>query len=78
MKLFGYEITIKRIGGDREQARMGRRRWTRSETDTLLRFLNEGRSYEEIGDLLHRTDKAIINRVSKIRRGGVQYEKETK
>lgn len=66
MTLFGYEFTIKR---KKRAVRGGfsRKSWTKSETDSMLRFRNEGRSWEEIGTLLGRTAASCYARYYKIK-----------
>jgi len=66
MKLFGYEIKIKKV---KKQKKTGfsRKVWTASETNTLLRLRSEGKSIEEISKLLNRTRSAINARLYKVR-----------
>ncbi len=65
MKLFGYEIIIKKITRKRAKG-FSSRKWTQSETDTMLRLKNEGKSSEVIGAMLNRTAPAISARYTKI------------
>ena len=46
--------------------------WTKSETATLLRFVNEGKSQKEIGALLGRTRSAVYCKLKKVRDGRKQ------
>lgn len=63
--LLGYKVEITR---NKEKRRgYSRRSWTKSETDTMLRLRNEGKSWEEISKLLNRTASAITARHYKIK-----------
>ena len=66
MKLFGYTITITKT---KKKTGYSRRNWTESETNSLLRFRNEGKSWEEISKLMNRSYAAVAARYSKIHRG---------
>jgi len=68
MKIFGYEITIKKVHPKaRKSPLKGRKKWTTSETNTMLRMRSEGKSTEEIAQLLNRTAASVHTRLWKIR-----------
>ena len=70
-KIFGYTITIKKTNAKRRKG-YSARAWTESEEATVVRFFNEGKSVDEMSELLHRTKAAIQNRLSRIKHRGVQ------
>ena len=67
MKLFGYEIKIKKLA--KRKTGYSKRGWSESETNTMLRFRSEGKSWEEISKLMNRTKSACYGRYYKIKRG---------
>jgi len=64
MKLFGYEIKIRKV---KKKTGFSRKMWTASETNALLRMRSEGKSIEEISKLLNRTEPSINARLYKVR-----------
>lgn len=50
---------------------MNYRRWTDDDTNALIRFILEGRSYEYISSLLDRTVAAISSKITMLRSDGV-------
>ena len=70
MKLFGYEITIKKAKKRRSpDHKVTRRSWSRSELDSLLRLRSENRNWEEIAGLMNRTPVACSTMYSKVKNG---------
>ena len=65
-EIFGYTIVIERTKTKRKTG-YSSRAWTDSEVHTLIRFHNEGKSTEEIAELLHRTKPAIYNMLNKLK-----------
>ncbi len=65
MKLFGYEITIKKKKA--KKTGYSRKAWTASETNTALRMRNEGKTTAEIAKHLSRTEQAVNSRLWKVR-----------
>ena len=69
MKLFGYEITVKKVKRKKTTHKITRRSWTKSEADALLRLRSENRNWEEIAKLMNRTPIACSNMHSKLKKG---------
>ena len=65
-KIFNY-VVIFEIKKRKYKIGYSRRKWTTSETNTLLRLRNEGKSYEEIGKLMNRTASSCYSRIHNIR-----------
>ena len=66
--IFGYELKLE-FKEKTKRKGYSRRSWTTSETNTLLKFRNEGKSWKEIGELMNRTAQACQNRWYVIHKG---------
>ena len=69
-KFFNIEITCRVVKRSRRTG-YSARNWTETETNTVLRLRNEGKTAQEIGKMLNRTTAAINTRISKVRRHNV-------
>lgn len=63
LKIFNIRIEVRRV---KRKGGYSRRKWTNSETDTMLRLWNEGKNKQEIADLLNRTPSSIYARYQKV------------
>ena len=67
MNIFGYRFTITKLHRKRSKNKLGARRWSESETNTLLRMHDEGKNADEIAELLNRTLPSIYSRLAKVK-----------
>lgn len=68
MKLFGYEITVKKIKrAARRKNKLGARRWTASEIQVALDLVAKGKDHEAIGAYLNRTRAAVAAKLHDVR-----------
>jgi len=65
MKIFGYEIIVKKT--NKKTKGFKSRRWTKDETELMFKLREEGKSSEEIAKALNRTPAAIMVRISAIK-----------
>jgi hypothetical protein len=75
MNLFGYDFTLEFSVTKQEEKKKkrkgySRKAWTESETNALLRFRNENKSWREIANLMNRTEASCYTRYHKIHSKG--------
>ncbi len=67
MKLWKWEITLKKIKHHRSKNKLGARRWTKSEIDSMLKQYNDGVDILDISKNLNRTKASIYTKMNKVR-----------
>ena len=65
IELFGYILTCTKRKKKRSTG-FSSKRWSASEINTALRLKGEGKSNQEIADMLHRTVPAVAAKLGKV------------